>query len=312
MTSVASARPRIQQGPRRPRRRIAGAPLIMVAPFAALFLVFFVLPLIYSVGISFTSARTQGFVGFANYEYMFGLSAFWSGLLRMIYFGVLQVTIMIVCAVGLALFLDSPYARARRVFSTVYFLPYAVPGVIAAIMWGFLFTPQLDGLLRLPVELGLSSKPISPLDPSTALYAIMFIVTWEFTGYNMTIYMTSLSSIPREILDAARIDGASEGQIARYIKLPLLRRTLSFTVVLSIIGTLQLFNEPSIIGELTPIGSSYTPNLLIYTTAFSLGNIPVAAAMSIVLAIITIAGSLAFFRITRSREGRRDKKGARR
>jgi multiple sugar transport system permease protein len=281
----------------------------MVAPFAALFLMFFAFPLVYSIGISFTSARTSQFIGFQNYVYMFGLSEFWAGILRVLYFGVIQVTVMIVCAVVLALFLDSPYARGKRLFSTIYFLPYAVPGVIAAIMWGFLFTPQLNGVLNIPMELGLTSKPIDPLDPSTVLYAIMFIVTWEFTGYNMTIYMTSLSSIPREILDAARIDGASEVQIARLIKLPLLRRTLTFTLVLSIIGTLQLFNEPSIIGQLTPIGTSYTPNLLIYTTAFSFDNIPVAAAMSVVLAVITIAGSLAFFRIIRPREKKTSQKG---
>jgi multiple sugar transport system permease protein len=281
----------------------------MVAPFVALFLMFFAFPLVYSIGISFTSARTSQFIGFQNYVYMFGLSEFWAGILRVLYFGVIQVTVMIVCAVVLALFLDSPYARGKRLFSTIYFLPYAVPGVIAAIMWGFLFTPQLNGVLNIPMELGLTSKPIDPLDPSTVLYAIMFIVTWEFTGYNMTIYMTSLSSIPREILDAARIDGASEVQIARLIKLPLLRRTLTFTLVLSIIGTLQLFNEPSIIGQLTPIGTSYTPNLLIYTTAFSFDNIPVAAAMSVVLAVITIAGSLAFFRIIRPREKKTSQKG---
>ncbi len=291
------------------KKQSTKAPFVMIAPFVALFVMFFAFPLIYSIGISFTSARTQGFVGFQNYEYMFGLSAFWTGILRVIYFGIVQVTVMIVCAVVLALFLDSPYARGKRIFSTIYFLPYAVPSVIAAIMWGFLFTPQLNGLLRLPMELGLTSKPISPLDPTTVLYAIMFIVTWEFTGYNMTIYMTSLSSIPREILDAARIDGASELQIARRIKLPLLRRTLTFTLVLSIIGTLQLFNEPSIIGELTPIGTSYTPNLLIYTTAFSFNNIPVAAAMSVILAIITIAGSLAFFRLIRPRDERPTKRG---
>jgi multiple sugar transport system permease protein len=307
--TTATARTAVSSKPKAARRmKKSKAPYAMIAPFAALFLIFFLFPLLYSIGVSFTSARGTGFVGLANYQYMFGLSAFWSGILRVIYFGIIQVTVMIGCSVVLALFLDSPYAKARKVFSTIYFLPYAVPGVIAAIMWGFLFTPQLDGLLRLPVELGLSSKPFDPLDPTNVLYAIMFIVTWEFTGYNMTIYMTSLSSIPREILDAARIDGASEGQIARRIKLPLLRRTLTFTLVLSIIGTLQLFNEPSIIGELTPIGTSYTPNLLIYTTAFSFSNIPAAAAMSVVLAIITIAGSLAFFRLVRPRDERRPRK----
>ena len=250
--------------------------------------------------------------GWANYRFLLHDSAYWQGLQRVLYFGVVQVTVMIVAAMALALFLDSPYCRGKRIFATIYFLPYAIPGVIAAIMWGFLFTPQLDSLLGLPRDFGLMHTTVNPLGSKLVLYAIMFIVTWEFTGYNMTIYLTSLSSIPAEILSAARIDGASEWQIARRIKIPLLRRTITFTLVLSIIGTLQLFNEPSIVSQITSLPTGYTPNLLIYTTAFSYGNIPLAAAMSVVLAIITILGSLAFFRIVRSREKERPARKARR
>jgi multiple sugar transport system permease protein len=273
----------------------------MVTPFVVLFAVFFVLPLVYSVYTSFESPLTRRVSGLANYRFLWHDSQYWQGLLRVACFGVVQVTVMIVLALVLALFLDSPYCRGKRIFGTIYFLPYAIPGVIAAIMWGFLFTPQLDSILGVPRDLGLTRSAVNPLGSGLVLYAIMFIVTWEFTGYNMTIYLTSLSSIPAQILDAARIDGASELQIARRIKLPLLRRTIVFTLVLSIIGTLQLFNEPSIVGRITSIPTGYTPNLLIYTTAFTYNNIPLAAAESVVLAVITILGSLAFFGLTRSR-----------
>jgi multiple sugar transport system permease protein len=96
----------------------------------------------------------------------------------------------------------------------VFFLPFAVPGVIAAIMWAFLLEPDLDGALDVPHLAGLARGPVSPLDYRLALYAIMLIVTWEFTGYNMTIMLTSLTSVPRQIVEAARIDGSSELGIA--------------------------------------------------------------------------------------------------
>lgn len=279
-------------------------PNLMVAPFSVLFIAFFAVPLCYSVYISMKSEQTGAFIGFQNYKYVFGLSDFWSGVERMLYFGVIQVTFMVLCGLALALFLDSPYCRGKRIFGLVYFLPYAIPGVIAAIMWGFLFSPQLDQLLGIGRDLGLAHGAFQPLGSSTVLYAIMFIVTWEFTGYNMTIYLTGLSSVPKEVIDAARIDGASEWAIARRVKLPLLRKTIIFTVVLAIIGTLQLFNEPSIINDLVPLGAAFTPNLLIYNTAFGLGNISLAAAESVVLALIIVVASLAFFRIVRIQEGR--------
>jgi multiple sugar transport system permease protein len=173
--------------------------------------------------------------------------------------------------------------------------------VIAAIMWAFLLEPDLDSALKVPQLLGLTSAPVNPLDYRLALYAIMLIVTWEFTGYNMTILLTSLTNVPRQVVEAARIDGGSELGIALRIKFPLIRRTVMFTVILSIIGTLQLFNEPMVLNEIASTSTSYTPNQIIYTTAFQFGNESLAAAQSIVLAAITIAATMAFYGIVRRR-----------
>ena len=172
-----------------------------------------------------------------------------------------------------------------------------MPGVIAAIMWAFLLEPDLDGALKVPHLLGLASGPLNPLDYRLALYAIMLIVTWEFAGYNMTILLTSLTNVPRQIIEAARIDGCSELAIAWRIKFPLIRRTVMFIVILSIIGTLQLFNEPVMLNDIASIGSSYTPNQIIYNTAFSFGNEQLAAAQSVVLAAITIVATVAFYTV---------------
>lgn len=280
-------------------QRHAGAG--MTVPFLALFAVFFVAPLVYSVVLSLKAGGTGQFAGLLNYRSVLSDSEYWGGVQRMVYFGVIQVTAMIGLAIALALFLDSAYCKGRKFFALVYFLPYAVPGVIAAIMWAFLLEPDLNGVLNIPHKLGLASGAINPLDYRLALYAIMLIVTWEFAGYNMTILLTSLTSVPRQVIEAARIDGCSELAIALRVKFPLIRRTVLFTVILSIIGTLQLFNEPVLLNYIALVGNSLTPNQIIYNTAFQFGNESLAAAQSIVLAVITIVATVAFYGIIRRR-----------
>ena len=160
---------------------------------------------------------------------------------------------------------------------------------------------NLRAPVRVPSLLGITSGPLTPLSYRFVLYAMMLIVTWEWTGYNMTILLTSLTSVPREVIEAAKVDGASELSVALRVKLPMVRRTVLFIVVLSIIGSLQLFNEPMILNDIANIGSSYTPNQMIYNTAFSFGNEQLAAAQSVVLAVITVVATVAFYTIVRRR-----------
>jgi multiple sugar transport system permease protein len=297
----AAARPRSpgRGNPARPGH----AGFAMTTPFLVLYLLFFLAPFMYSVVLSVRSPQTNAFVGLFNYRNVISNGQFWSAVVRMAYFGAIQVTVMIVLAIVLALFLDSPYCWGKKVFALAYFLPYAVPGVIAAVMWAFLMQPDLDNALNVPHLLGLTSGALNPLSYRFALYAMMLIVTWEWTGYNMTILLTSLTSVPREVLESGKIDGASELAIAWRIKLPMIRRTIAFIMIISIIGTLQLFNEPMILNDIASIGSSYSPNQIIYNTAFSFGNEQLAAAQSIVLALITVVATASFYRIMRHRFG---------
>jgi multiple sugar transport system permease protein len=273
----------------------------MTTPFLVLFLLFFLAPLIYSVVLSLRSPLTGRFVGLFNYDNVISNGQYWSAVERMAYFGAVQVSVMIGLAITLALFLDSPHCLGKKFFALAYFIPYAVPGVIAAVMWAFLLQPDLDDALKVPHLLGLTSSSLNPLSYGFVIYAMMLIVTWEWTGYNMTILLTSLTNVPREVLEAAKIDGASELALALRVKLPMVRRTVAFIVVLSLIGSLQLFNEPTILNDIASIGSSYSPNQVIYNTAFSFGNEQLAAAQSIVLALITVMATAAFYGIARHR-----------
>ncbi len=283
-------------------------PYIMLAPFLVLFFGFFIYPLIYAFHLSLFAGRMghSNYVGFANYLTAFKDGSFWFSILTVARFGIMQLLIMLILALALALLLDSPIIRARAAFRLLYFLPYAVPGVIAALMWGFLYSPQLNPLLAL---LGVfrNGKPPDVLSQSNLLYSIVNIVTWEWTGYNMTLYFAGLTSLPLELYDAAKIDGCNEFQTALRIKLPLIRPVIIFTWILSIIGTFQLFNEPFILSSLTLVPSDFTPNVYIYNMAFAYNNFHYSATLSFFLAFVTLCASLLFLYLT-SGEQRRERR----
>ena len=292
MVSLLSLYVAKEGNPTVPVRTRAAYP--MLAPFLILLIAFLLLPIAYSVYLSFFTQRLGAdyFVGFANYVTAFHDSTFWGGLHTVLYFGIVQVSSMIIIALGLALILDSKIIRHKTLFRMLYFLPYAVPGVIATIMWGFLLSPSLDPLLRY-------FHGLNPLSSGTLIYSIVLIVLWEVVGYNMTLYYSALTSIPLEIYDAARLDGCGELGLAMRIKLPLVRPMIGLTLVLSIIGASQLFNEPFLLSSLTAIPLSYTPNMDIYSYAFQFGDIPYAATLSIILGGIVIISTVAFLVIQR-------------
>lgn len=285
------------------KQKFSKVPYIMLTPFFVLFMCFFVYPLIYSLYISLFIKRAGNsiFVGFQNYEVVLKDELFWEGLQRVLYFGVVQITFMIIFAVFLALIIDSPFVKAKSFFRLVIFLPYAVPAVIAGIMWGFLYSPQLNTFSQY-LRVFNNGDAFNVLSDQYILYGIMNIVTWSWIGYNMTIYIASLTSVSPELFDAAEIDGCTEFQKAWHIKLPLIRPTILMMTVLSIIGTIQLFNEPYVLARLANLIQSYTPNMYIYNMAFSYGNIPRAAAMSTVLTLITFVLTMIVLYVTRRQE----------
>ena len=211
-------------------------------------------PVILAVVQSFTRINRAGlfgekgvtgdFAGFANYAQALSDSNFLSAIGRVLLFGVVQVPVMTVFATILALLLESASARWPSFFRAAYFLPYGIPGVIATILWSFLYVPGLSPIIDIGKLVGLD---IDFLGPNAVLWSIANIVTWTYTGYNMLIIIAQLKSIPSEIYEAAKVDGASPLRIAASIQLPLIRPALILSVVFSIIGTLQLFVEPLVL-----------------------------------------------------------------
>jgi multiple sugar transport system permease protein len=283
------------------------APLVLFAPFGLLFAAFFLAPIGYAIYQSLIEVERTGalglggqetvFAGLSNYADALANDAFVASVGRIVVFAAIQVPAMIVLAVVLALLLDSGLARWPRFFRTAYFLPFGVPGVIASILWGFLYVPDVS-----PIWEGLDAVGIRVdfLGSGTVIWSIVNIVTWTFVGYNMLIIVAQLQSVPGEIYEAARVDGASHVQVALRIKLPLARPAIVLTTVFTIIGSLQLFAEPLVLRSLTnSIGFDYTPNMAAYTEAFQNNNQSLAAAEAVLLALVSFVLSFGFLRVVR-------------
>ena len=285
--------------------------LVLIVPFLAMFAVFFIAPIVYAIVDSLFSVRASGlgfgapervFVLFDNYAAAFSTPSFVSSLFRLLLFSAIEVPLMVVTSLGLALLLESGKARFPRLFRVVYFMPYGVPGVVAAILWGFLYVPATSPLLQVLSQFGIV---IQPLASDNVLFAIANIALWGFAGYNMFILIAALNAIPSELYEAARIDGASAWATTVYIKLPLLRPSIILVTVFTIIGTLQLFVEPLVLRPLTTaINSDFTPNLAAYNQTFAQGNPNLAAAMAVIVALLGFVFSFAFLRLVNRKDNR--------
>ncbi|WP_261992365.1 carbohydrate ABC transporter permease, partial [Streptomyces sp. MS191] len=286
-------------------RRRTLAPLGFLAPFFVPFVLFTLIPVGYAFWQSLhRTERTGGtfgrthtvFAGFEQYATVLQDTSFTAGILRVLVFGLVQIPVMLLLALTLALLLDSAVTRLKRFFRIVFFVPYGIPGVVAALMWAFLYDPRLSPIVDLLHSAG---SDLDPLGPGAILWSIGNIVTWTYTGYNMLIIYAALQTVPADVLDAARADGAGALTTALRIKIPIIRPALVLTGVFSIIGTLQLFTEPQVLRAIsTSVTSTYTPNLAAYSAAAA-DNYAEAAAMSVLLAGATFLLSFGFLTFTR-------------
>ncbi len=191
------------------------AAYLFVAPFFLIFLAMIVTPLVYSGYLSFFREQLIGgnaFVGLENYADAHSDSAFVGGVLRMVRFFFLQVPLMLALAVLFALVLDSGRLRLQRFVRLSIFVPYAVPSVIAALMWGYLYGPDFGPFAQIAGLFGLGPPPF--FSETGIFFSIINVVNWEFIGYNMIIIYAALRSIPPELYEAIAITMPSRNAIA--------------------------------------------------------------------------------------------------
>jgi multiple sugar transport system permease protein len=262
-----------------------------VGPFMAVFALVFIAPLVYAIYLSLFRQQLIGgnsFVGLENYKVLMSDGNFWAALLRVLLFLLIQVPIMLVLALGAALAIDSARLHLPSFFRIMIFLPYAVPAVVAVLMWGFIYGDQFGLTANVNDLLG---SHLTPYARGWIMTSIGNIVTWEFVGYNMLIFFSALRTIPGDLFEAAELDGAGAFWVIRAIKLPALRGSLVIATIFSIIGSFQLFNEPNILQPLAPnvITSDFTPNMYAYNLSFAGQQHNYSATVAIVMGIVTAA-----------------------
>ena len=260
-----------------------------MAPFMIVFAAMIVAPVVYALYLSLFRQQLIGgnaFVGLGNYVAVFQDEKFWASLGRVTIFLVVQVPIMLVLSLVAALALDSARLHGAGFFRIALFLPYAVPGVVAALIWGFIYGDQFGLTASVNQLLGTG---LAPLSGPWVLASIGNIVTWEFMGYNMLIFYAALRVIPGELYEAAEIDGAGAFRTVFSIKLPAIRGALVIATIFSIIGSFQLFNEPNLLKQLAPnaISSYFTPNMYAYNLSFAGQQFNYAATVAIVMGVVT-------------------------
>ncbi|MFE2754885.1 carbohydrate ABC transporter permease [Actinosynnema sp. NPDC059335] len=275
----------------RARRRRSWVGWRFVGPFLAVFALVFLAPIAYSIHLSLFRDRLVGgnsFVGLDNYRQVLADPLFWAAVGRVSLFLVVQVPVMLFLALLVALAIDSGRLYGRNFFRLAVFLPYAVPAVVASLMWGFMYGTRFGLVGNINEAFGVTLP--DPLSPDLVLASIGNIVTWEFIGYNMLILYAALQVVPRSLYESAEIDGASQLRVVLSIKLPALRGALLIATIFSIIGSFQLFNEPSILQKLAPnaITTSFTPNLYAYSLSFSGRQFNNSATVAIVMGVLTM------------------------
>ena len=279
------------------RLRTRAVPYLFLLPFLLLFLSFLAAPLFYALGLSlFRDTMVSGrvFVWLGNYAGVLADPSFWYGVGNMVLFGVMQIPVMLALALVFALILHDRIVHAHALFRIGFFVPYAVPSVLAALIWGYLYGPAFGPAHQLARLVHVSAPDFLSL--RWMLPSLANIVTWEFTGYNMIILYAALQAVPHEVEEAAALDGASWWQLAFYVKIPMIGAAILMTLIFSTIHTLQLFNEPQVMGSIAPavIGDHFTPNLYAYNLAFNGQQLNYAAAISFALALLVAAPAYGF------------------
>jgi multiple sugar transport system permease protein len=268
------------------------------------FAAFLVAPLLYAGYLSlYTKGLATGttFAGIDNYTRAFADPSFRKGLWLVVRFSLVVIPLQMIVALLAALVLDEVTGRLARFSRLVIFLPYAIPAVLGALMWGFLYSPSFGPIEQLASVFNVEAPFL--LSQGNIFYGLLNVVTWQWSGYYMIIIYAALRNIDPGVYEAARIDGAGSRQIALRIKVPLVSSALALIAVFALIGTLQFFTEPQILGPIAngSVTPDFTPNIYAFNLAFTYAQFNYASAISFSLGFVVFVAVSAFMFATRKR-----------
>jgi multiple sugar transport system permease protein len=308
VTAVTSAPTRaVRKGGAVKRRSTVRRSLVgwaFIAPFTVVFFSFLIAPLGYALYLSLFSkglATGTTFTGVDNYVKAFTDPSFLHGVWFVARFSLVLIPLQMAVSLAAALVLDGLATRLARFSRLMIFLPYAIPAVLGALMWGFLYSPSFGPMQQIS-SLFHAQAPFL-LSQGNVFYGLLNIVTWQWAGYYMIIIYAALRGIDPTLYEAARVDGASTWQIALRIKVPLVSRAFVLILVFALIGTLQFFTEPQVVGPIAngSITPDFTPNIYAFNLAFTYAQFNYASAISFSLGIVVFIAVYIFMFATRKR-----------
>jgi multiple sugar transport system permease protein len=289
-------------------RRMPLAGWIFAAPALMVIGVFFALPVLSALALSLTDFDLYAladpahlrFAGFGNYIELLQTRMFWKSLFNTGYFVLVGVPLSMAVSLGAAMLLNAPAARCKPLFRTALFAPVVTTLVAVAVIWRYLFHTRY-GL----VNWGLGQLGIQPVDwlgdPRWAMPTIILFAVWKNFGYNMVIFIAGLQAIPRDLYEAARIDGASRWQQFAHITLPMLGPVLLVVGVITVSGYFQLFAEPYVITRGDPLQSTVSVLYFMFEEGFKWWNLGRASAVAFLLFLIILAVTSLLLRFGRRR-----------
>ena len=276
-----------------------------LTPGMGLLAIFVVFPILLTAWMSLhsgsmiTSYSDMPWVGLKNYAVIFQQPTFRTALLNTFLYSLVSLLIIVPLSVILGIFLYQSTIRGRGVLRTLLFIPYVIPNVAIAIVWGYLYAPQYGpfnqilGWFHIPAQDWLASV-------HQALFALIILNVWQTLGYYVVLVVAGLTEIPRDYYEAASIDGASWLQQQLRLTIPLLKRSLAFIVVILTINTLQVFDPVYVLTQGGPIDATNVVAFNMYQTAFNFGHAGTASAMAMVLLAVVLLLSLAQLRLFKS------------
>ncbi|GGB36636.1 cytochrome c biogenesis protein [Lentibacillus populi] len=271
---------------------------LYISPFFIIFAVIGLYPAIFSLYLAFQNWNGLGemtFVGLQNFSVVLHDSTFWKALYNTIIMGIMGTAPQLIFGIILAFILNQAYLKFKNAFRAMIFLPYITSMVAVALVFGVFFSNNDTALANYILNLfGMDSVAWKTSEWGSKI-AISIMVFWRWIGYNTIIYLAGLQSIPKDLYEAARIDGATIFQQLRYITIPLLKPFIVLTVFFSTVGALQLFTEPTVFlgGSAFSRTEAMTVVMYLYRDAFSLQSFGTGSATAVILlGIIVVASAI--------------------
>ncbi|CAI6080074.1 carbohydrate ABC transporter permease [Cohnella sp. JJ-181] len=244
---------------------------IFIAPFFIGFLLVGLAPILYTFYLSLT--KWDGFsdpvyVGAANYTRLIHDSFFFQTIGSTLIIWIMSIVPQIILALGLALILNERFIRGKHFFRAVFYFPHIVTPVTLGVLFSLMFDWQTGSINKALMNIGLINDPVNWFNnPWWSRIIVAGVICWQYFGFNLIIFIAGLQGISKEVYEAAEVDGATKPVIIRQIILPLLRPVMLFTFITSVIGGLQLFDAPLMLGD-GPGNSTRTMIMYLYETAF--------------------------------------------